>query len=119
MNTKNLLFKLAGNDPNKLLAAKYWAHTLEFINMFPIALKTEAQAKVLLQFPDADVDICQGAIALFRYAVDLREPVFLENAIKLINNVSLGASDITMLACALDVLTVEARRMLLKSLPNA
>lgn len=119
MNTRELLIKLAGNDVNKMLAAEYWAHTLEFINMFPIELKTEAQAKVLLQFPDADVDICQGAIALFIHAIDLKEPVFLENAIKLINSVSLGASDITMLACALDVLTVEARRMLLKSLPNA
>lgn len=119
MNTRELLIKLAGNDINKMQAAKYWAHTLEFINMFPIKLKTEAQAKVLLQFPDADVDICPGAIALFIHAIDLKEPVFLENAIKLINSISLGVSDITMLACALDVLTVEARRMLLKSLPNA
>ena len=67
MNTKDLLFKLAGNDVSKMLAAEYWAHTLEFINMFPIKLKTKAQAKVLLQFPDADIDICQGAIALFSF----------------------------------------------------
>ena len=119
MNTKNLLFKLAGNDVNKMLAAKYWAHTLEFINMFPIELKTEAQAKVLLQFPDADVDICPGAIALFIHAIDLNEPVFLENAIEIINAQHLGTFGLTMLACALDVLTVEARRMLLKSTSNA
>ena len=119
MNTKDLLFKLAGNDVSKMLAAEYWAHTLEFINMFPIKLKTEAQAKVLLQFPDADIDICQGAIALFIHAIDLKEPVFLENAIEIINAQRLGTFGLTMLACALDVLTVEARRALLKSTSNA
>ena len=119
MNTKDLLFKLAGNDVSKMLAAEYWAHTLEFINMFPIKLKTEAQAKVLLQFPDADIDICQGAIALFIHAIDLKEPVFLENAIEIINAQRLDTFGLTMLACTLDVLTVEARRMLLKSTSNA
>lgn len=119
MNTKDLLFKLAGNDVSKMMAAEYWAHTLEFINMFPIKLKTEAQAKVLLQFPDADIDICQGAIALFIHAIDLKEPVFLENAIEIINAQRLDTFGLTMLACTLDVLTVEARRMLLKSTSNA
>lgn len=117
MNTRELLTKLAGNDCQKQLRAEQWLDLL-----WPSACElTEAQGKVLLNepCPGTTIEVYEGGVAVIMHAINLKEPVFLKNAIKLINDEHLSTFRLSMLGCALDVLTVEARRTLLKSLPNA
>lgn len=117
MNTRETLFRLAGNDATKQEAAEQWAYLLEDTGYECIELKTEAQARVLLQHSAEDIADRLSIIVLLRYAISLTEPMFLDNCIKFICSEP-GMDILSIVACTFDVLTVEGQRTLLKSLDN-
>lgn len=107
MNTRELLIKLAGNDRQKQLRAEQWTTLIWSIG----CELTEAQGKVLLNEPCPDEDA--GTLGVLEYAIKLREPVFLQNAVELLWN-----TDNLCLCLVLDVLNDAAQRQLLKT-PDA
>lgn len=112
MNTKELLFKLAGNDPAKQYRADLW----------PILIPgpiTEAQGKLLLSYDVPDHYTDSGIKRILNMAVSLVEPVYLRTV--LVEYAGEGEGNDfpnKSIATALSLITVEGRRTVLKSTEN-
>ena len=112
MNTKELLFKLAGNNSVKQYRADLWPVLIPG----PI---TEAQGKLLLSYDIPDHYTDSGIKRILNMAVSLVEPVYLRTV--LMDYAGEGEGNDYPNKCianALDFLTTEGKRMTLKSSEN-
>ena len=112
MSTKELLFKLAGNDSVKQYRADLWSVLLPG----PI---TEAQGKLLLSYDIPDHYADSGIKRILNMAVSLVEPVYLRTV--LVEYAGEGEGNDfpnKSIATALSLITVEGRRTVLKSTEN-
>lgn len=112
MSTKELLFKLAGNDSVKQYRADLWSVLIPG----PI---TEAQGKLLLSYDIPDHYADSGIKRILNMAVSLVEPVYLRTV--LVEYAGEGEGNDfpnKSIATALSLITVEGRRTVLKSTEN-
>ena len=112
MNTKELLFKLAGNNSVKQYRADLWPVLIPG----PI---TEAQGKLLLSYDIPDHYADSGIKRILNMAVSLVEPVYLRTV--LMDYAGEGDGNDYPNKCisnALDFLTTEGKRTILKSSEN-
>lgn len=112
MSTKELLFKLAGNDSVKQYRADLWSVLIPG----PI---TEAQGKLLLSYDIPDHYADSGIKRILNMAVSLVEPIYLRTV--LVEYAGEGEGNDfpnKSIATALSLITVEGRRTVLKSTEN-